>query len=163
VLLNRLRLTIWQSMAIVAILGVLLAFAVVPLVRQYNMRIKRIEYYRLANGIGNAVSAMKYQAPQGIPPSNWKSAVDLNLTAYVNTCHRLHPPSIENLYRLREELTPKLRGRVDIQTLAWTWDRLARSCADGKSITDELRPEFEKCFPPGTIPGQTKDEVPGDG
>jgi hypothetical protein len=149
-------------MAIVALLAVLLAFGVVPLVRENSRRIKRIEYERLESGIRRAIVALKNQPPQGIPTSNWKSAVKLTMTAHVNTFHRWHPPSIEELYRLHEELMPKLHGRVDIQTLAWTWDCLARSCADGESITYDLRPEFDKCFQPGTIPGQTRGGVAGD-
>ena len=120
--LNRLRLTIRQSMAIIALVAMLLAFGVVPLARENSGQIKRMEYDRLEKGILSAIFALKIQPPQGIPPSNWKSAVDSTMNAHINMFHSWHAPSIEELYRLREELMPKFRGRADIQTLAWTWD-----------------------------------------
>ena len=71
--------------------------------------------------------------------------------AHFNAFHLWHPPPIEEAYRLREELMPKLSGPVDMQTLEWAWDRIGRTGADGKDLTDRLGPTFRRCFTPGTF------------
>jgi hypothetical protein len=47
--------------------------------------------------------------------------VDLSLVADVNTCYRSSPPPIDEMRRLRDELTITVRGPADIQTLRWIW------------------------------------------
>jgi hypothetical protein len=159
--LPRVRLSLRRSMVIVAVLAALLAFVIVPISREFERRIRQSEYEAVAGEVTPAIFALENRMPKGVQPSRWKSAVRLTATVSFNAFHLWHPPPIEEVYRLRAELMPKLRGPVDFQTLDWTWERLARTGVDGKRVADSLRPEFRRCFPPGAIPGPASGEVPG--
>ena len=108
-----------------------------------------VNYY-VADAMTSAIFALENHAPHGVNPAKWKSAVELTAVAHFNAFHLWHPPPMEELYRLREELVAKLRGPVGIQTLEWTWARIARTGIDGKRVTEHDQREFEKCFAPGT-------------
>jgi hypothetical protein len=155
-------LTIRASMAAVALISLVLAFGLVPLLRKFERQKAMREYGEVANEMCSAIFALANRVPTGVNPSEWKEAVKLTAVAHFNAFHLFHPPPTEELHRLREELMPKLRGPVDIPTLAWIWDRLARTGVDGKRITDHNRQSFEKCFPPGTFPGPSRDRTQGD-
>ena len=71
-----------------------------------------------------ALFALKSRVPQGVDPSRWQAAVEWTAVAHFNAFHLWHPPPIEEVYRLRAELMPKLRQPMDMQTLAWAWDRI---------------------------------------
>jgi hypothetical protein len=148
---HRLRLTIRGSMAVVALLALVLTFGLVPLLKEIERRRRAAEYGQVAVGMTNAIFALENRAPRGVNPANWKSAVKLTAVAHFNAFHLFHPPTIEELYRSRDELMAKLRGPVDLQTLEWTWARIARTGIDGKSITDQHQREFEECLAPGTM------------
>jgi hypothetical protein len=148
-----LRMTLRGSMAVVALLAGLLAFCIVPLTRVIERQRKRSGYAQVASGMCYAIFALENRVPQCVDASDWQSAVQLTARAEFNTCHLWYPPPIEELYRLREELTLKLRGPVDVQTLYWIWDRLASSCDDGKDHTDRFRGELDACFRQGNGKG----------
>jgi hypothetical protein len=150
-----LRLTIRGSMVVVALLAVVLAFGIIPLSREIERQNTAREYRQVADGITSAILALEKRVPNGVTRSEWLSAVELTALAHFNTCHRWHPPPLGELYSLREDLLLKLGGPVDIRTVAWIWDRLASTCADGKDYTDRNRRSLEKCFPSGTIPGSS--------
>jgi hypothetical protein len=156
--LHYLRLTIRQAMAVIALVGL----GLVPLVRDLQRRKAAREYGDVANGMTNAIFALANRVPAGVNPSEWKAAVELIAVAHFNAFHLFHPPPIEEAYRFREELIPRLRSPVNLQTLAWIWDRLARTGVDGKSYTVRHRQSFEKRFPPGTLLGPAGDRVQGD-
>jgi hypothetical protein len=159
--LHHAQLTIRRSMAVVALLAVLFAFGLVPLITEISRQNRQNEYKQVADEMTSAIFALENRVPQGVNPSDWKSAVRLTAMAHFNTCWRWHPPSIEELYRLHKELMPKLRSPVDIQTLSRAWDRLARTCVDGKDYTDRYRRSFQECFPPGTIHSLREEKVTG--
>jgi hypothetical protein len=109
-----------------------------------------------------AIFALENRMPSGVHRSRWKSAVRLTAFAHFNAFHLWHPPPIEEAYRLRAELMPKLRDPVDMQTLAWIWDRVAQTSVDGKDVTVRLGSEFQRCFAPETISDLAGGAVPGD-
>ena len=158
----RVRLTLRASLVIVALLAAFLGLVIVPLSRAIERWNRQREYEQVADGMTGAIFALENRVPQGVLPSRWKSAVRLTATVHFNAFHLWHPPPIEEVYRLRAELMPKLRGPVDLQTLDWTWERLARTGVDGKRVADSLGPEFRRCFPPGAISGPASGELPGD-
>jgi type II secretory pathway pseudopilin PulG len=147
----RVRLTLRGSMIVVALLAALLAFVVVPISREIERRKRREEYNQVADGMTAALFALKNRVPQGVDPYRWQAAVEWTAVAHFNAFHLRHPPPIEEVYRLRAELMPKLSGPVDMQTLAWAWDRIGRTGVDGKDLTDRLWPTFWRCFTPGTF------------
>jgi hypothetical protein len=106
-------------MAVVALLAVLFAFGLLPLAREHSRRIRQREYDRASGGMTRALFALEDQVPRSVNPPRWKTAVRMTVTAQLDAFHSGDPPPIEELYRLREELMPKLRGSVDDQTLVW--------------------------------------------
>jgi hypothetical protein len=144
--LRRLRFTIRRAMSIVALLALLTAFGPVPLIKQYIRRMKQTEYDQVVGGTSNAILALRHRVPRGVQSSHWTAAVELTATAHFNAFYLWQPPPIEEAYHLRDEIALKLGGSVDIQTLTWMWDQIARTGVDGKNITDRLRPDLHKCF-----------------
>ena len=143
----RVRLTLRASLVIVALLAAFLGLMVVPISRAIERRNRQREYEQVAGEMTGAIFALENRVPQGVHPSRWKSAVRLTATVHFNTFHLWHPPPIEEVYRLRAELLPKLRGPVDIQTLDWTWERLARSGVDGKRSRRQTRARIPEMLP----------------
>jgi hypothetical protein len=148
----RLRLTLRVSLIIIATLSALLAFIIKPIISERNRRNYRYKYVAMATEILYAIVALEKRVPNGVDPSNWKSAVQETAIAHYNTCWCSHPPTIEELDRLRNDLDARLRRPVDIQTLLWIWDRLARTCVGGKDFTDRYKVRLDDCFQPGTLP-----------
>jgi hypothetical protein len=138
-------------MVIIAILALFLAFVVVPLASEIERSRKRKEYERVVGGMTSAIFALKTPVAPGVDPARWYAAVELTATAHFNAFHLWHPPPIEEARRLRRELLLKISGPVDMQTLAWTWDRIRQTGADGRAYTDHHGPEFRKCFAPGAF------------
>jgi hypothetical protein len=160
--LPRVRIRLRRSMVIVAALAALSAFVIVPISRAIERWNRQREYEQIEGEVTGAIIALENRVPQSVQPSRWKSAVRLTATVSFNAFHLWHPPPIEEVYRLRAELIPMLRGPVDFQTLDWMWERLARTGVDGKRVADSLGPEFRKCFPPGAIPAPASGEVSED-
>ena len=65
--------------------------------------------------------------PQGLGLPDWECAWESTITAYGNVCFDEKHVGIEEMYRLRDELVPKLRGSVGSQTLVWIWEQLAKA------------------------------------
>ena len=61
-------------------------------------------------------------------------------------CFSSDRPSIADLCRLRDDSTSKLRGPVDIHSLEWIWDRVARSGPLGEHAVRYGKPSFAACF-----------------
>jgi hypothetical protein len=141
--------TLRKAMVIIAILALFLAFVVVPLVSEIERSRRRQEYKRVVSGMNAAIFALKTRVPPGLDPARWSAAVELTAVAHFNAFYLRHPPTLQQAYRLRGELMPKLTGPVDMQTLAWTWDRIRQTGADGRAWTDRHEPEFRKFFAPG--------------
>jgi hypothetical protein len=149
-------------MVIIALLAALLGFVIVPLSREIERRNWQREYDQVASEMTFAIFALENRAPQGTDPARWKSAVKLTAPVHFNAFHLWHRPPIEETRRLRAELMPKLRGSVDIQTLAEVWECLARTGVDGKRVADRFGPAFRKCFPPRAISGPASGAFRGD-
>jgi hypothetical protein len=99
----------------------------------------------------DAIEALKYRVPPGMSPSVWECAWEWTSTAYGNVCFSEEHVRIEEMYRLRDELIPKLRGPIDPQTLVWIWARLAQTGPHGKRYVGRFKQVFLNCFPPGMV------------
>jgi hypothetical protein len=141
------RLTLRASLVIVALLAALLGLVIVPLSRAIDRWNRQREYEQVVGGMTRAIFALENRVPRGVDPSRWTAAVRLTATAHFNAFHLWHPPPIEEAYRLRADLMPKLRGPVDLPMLAWAWERLARTGVDGRDYVARHRSKFEKILP----------------
>ena len=121
-----LRFTTRRALAVVALIGVLLGCVIVPLFKNIDRRNKRAEYRRVGDSLVRAIDGLNNRVPQGVSPSTWVRTVNWTTLCQFNVCYGTDRTSIDDLYRLREDLNPKLRGPVDVETLEWMWDRLSR-------------------------------------
>jgi hypothetical protein len=158
--LHRVHFNLRKAMVIIAILALFLAFVIVPLVSEIERSRKREEYERVVGGMTSAIFALKTRVPPGVDPARWLAAVELTAVAHFNAFHLWHPPTLHEACRLRGELMPILTGPMDMQTLAWTWDRIRQTGADARHFTDNHEPEFRKCFAPGEFSRPENSAVP---
>jgi hypothetical protein len=142
-----LRATIRGAMTMVALAAALCVFPLMPLIRNFEKANESRERSQIVYAVLNAIQALKRRVPAGVDPVEWQSAVELTGLMHFNACSQFHPPPIEEMRRLRGDVVAKLRGPVDIKTLTWIWDRLARTGVDGKGCTDARTEDLEKCFP----------------
>jgi hypothetical protein len=140
------RMTIRRSMAVVALLALLFALVVPPL-RYIDKRNKQAEYERVAYSLLRAITSLEERVPQDLSPQVWVRAVRETTLCQFNICFGTGRTSIEELKRLRDDLTPKLSGQVDVGTLDWIWERFTQTNADGARFVGILKPKFEACFP----------------
>jgi hypothetical protein len=139
------RVTVRRFLLAIAFLADLLSFCIVPLARLS-------EYGRVRGEMQDSIYGLQYRVPQGVNPATWECAWGWTLNAYGNICFSEEHVHIDEMYRLRAELLPKLRGPGGLQTLAWVWDRLAQTGPHGRRYVELHRPSFLNCFAPGTIP-----------
>jgi hypothetical protein len=140
------RITIRHCMAVIAMLALLLAF-VILWVRHIERRNKLAEYNRVAHSLLQSITLLEKRVPQGVSPQVWAGAVRETTRCQYYVCFGTDRTSIEELIKLRDDLVPKLSGPVDVETLEWTWKRLARTNADGERFVRMLTPKFEAAFP----------------
>src|SRR5262245_46887025 len=113
---RRLRLTIREASAVVALLAAVLAFCIVPVARHIERENKKAEHRRVAGELGRALKALENHVPPGVSPSVWACALRETMTCQFNVCLRPDFISIDELYLLREDLMAKMRGPVDLKT-----------------------------------------------
>ena len=53
------------------------------------------------------------------------------------------------MVRLRDDLDRKLKGKVDLDTLVWIWERLGQTGPGGKDYAERFRPMLDQCLPAG--------------
>jgi len=85
-------------MVVVALVALVLAFGLVPLIRDFQRRKIARDYAEVANGMNTAIFALATRVPAGVNPSEWKSAVELTAVAHFNALHLWHPPPVEELF-----------------------------------------------------------------
>lgn len=127
-------------MAAVAVLAVLLGTFVVPVGR-------RFEFSRLARQMDTSIRYLRPTNFSGVSPTVWECAQVWTVTAYGNVCFSPEHVATAEMYRLRDDLERKLAGPVDLDTLTWIWDRLARTGPSGKRYVERFRPLLEECLP----------------
>jgi hypothetical protein len=140
-------MTIRRSMAVVALLAVILGAVFMPLYRQAQKETRRAEYERVALGLVRALDPLENSVPPGVSPSDWACAVRATVMCQVALCFGDDPISIEDLYRLRADLAPALRGPVDLETLEWIWGRFARTSPEAARLVDRIKTKYDACFP----------------
>jgi hypothetical protein len=134
------RFAVWKLMAAVAVLAVLLGTLVVPVG-------KRLEFLRLKRKIDTFIVYLRPTDPKGVDAAVWACAHRWTVTAYGNVCSSPEYVPAAEMDRLRDDLDRKLSGNVDVDTLAWIWDRLAQTGPYGSRYVERFRPQFEECFP----------------
>jgi len=127
-------------MVAVAVLAAVMGFCVVPFGRQ-------AEFLRIHRQLYDSIRDLKPSNQASVSPAVWECASDWTITAYGNICFSPEHVETAEMYRLRDELNGKLGGFIDLDTLIWIWDRLAKTGPHGKQYIERYRPQFLECFP----------------
>jgi hypothetical protein len=114
-------LPVWKLMTVVALLALPMAFCLVPIHRQ-------TEWSRLERQMDTSIRYLRPSDPSTVDPAVWDHALGATITAYGNVCFSTEHVSIPEMYRLRDDLDAKLKGKVDLDTLVWIWERLGGTC-----------------------------------
>ena len=148
------RLTVAKMMGAVALMALPIAFVVVPLHRM-------TEWRQLEREIDVTIRHLQPTNPQEVNMTVWECAQSTTVTTYCNICYSPGHPSTAEMYRLRYDLRLKLKEKVDLDTLEWVRDRLARTGPHGKWYIDHFKPLYIQCFPTNTAPpSPTKRPLP---
>jgi hypothetical protein len=134
------RLAVWKLMAIVALLALPMAICLVPLGRQ-------TEWGRVHRELDERIRDLKPSDPSGVAPAVWDNALMATSTAYGNVCYSIQHVTTAEMDRLRDDLDAKLKGKVDLDTLIWIWERLGETGPAGKRYAREKRPLLDQCLP----------------
>jgi hypothetical protein len=134
------RLPVWKLMTIVALLALPMAFCLVPIGRQ-------AEWGRVHRQMDDTIRYLKPSDPSGVDPAVWDHALGATITAYGNVCFSTEHVSIPEMYRLRDDLDAKLKGKVDLDTLVWIWERLGETGPPGQSYARRHRPLLDQYLP----------------
>jgi hypothetical protein len=134
------RLPVWKLMTIVALLALPMAFCLVPVGRL-------TEWRRVHKRLDDKIRYLKPSDPSGVDPAVWDNALGATITAYGNVCFSTGHVSIPEMYRLQDDLDAKLKGKVDLDTLIWIWERLGETGPAGKDYAREKRPLLDQWLP----------------
>jgi hypothetical protein len=134
------RLSVWKLMTIVALLSVPMVFCLVPVGRE-------AEWRHVHREIDDRIRYLEPSDPSSVDPTVWETARGATITAYGNVCFSTSHVSMAEMYRLRRDLDAKLKGKVDLDTLIWIWERLGDTGPTGKSYSREKRPLLDQWLP----------------
>jgi hypothetical protein len=134
------RLPVWKLMVIVALLALPMAFCLVPVGRM-------AEWGRVHREMDDKIRYLKPSDPSGVDPTVWENVLGATVTAYGNVCFSTEQVSTAEMYRLQHDLDAKLKGKVDLDTLIWIWDRLGETGPHGESYARSKRPLLDQCLP----------------
>ena len=134
------RPPVWKLMGLVALLALPMAFCLAPIGRQ-------AEWDRLRRQMDRMIRPLRPSDPSGVDPVVWDRALGATITAYGNVCFSPGHVSTSEMARLRDDLDAKLKGRVDLDTLIWTWERLGETGPHGRRYARDLRPLLDQWLP----------------
>lgn len=132
------RLSVAQLMGMVVLLALIMGSFIAPIIRV-------AEFFSLQEQMYLSIINLQPTDPN-IKPAVWDCARSWTLKAYSNVTNSPDLVSTTEMYRLRDDLGRRLEGDIDLDTLAWLWDRLAETGHFGKEYNDRFRPQFEECF-----------------
>ena len=133
-------LSVGKLMVVVAFAAMPMAFCLAPIYRQS-------EFVRLQWSVDAVIRNLQPTDPASVTPAVWDCVRGATITAYDNVCVGPEHVSITEMIRLREDLDRKLKGKVDLDTLVWIWERLGQTGPTGKDYATRFRPLLDHCVP----------------
>jgi hypothetical protein len=127
-------------MGLVALLALPMAFCLVPIQ-------PHAEWSRLERLMDASIQYLRPSDPSTVDPAVWEAAHGSTVTAYGNVCFSPEHVSMPEMYRLRDDLDAKLKGKVDLDTLVWIWERLGKTGPSGESYARRFRPLLDQYLP----------------
>ena len=106
---------------------------------------------RFTNSVQHDLESLFLKRPKDITPRQWRGVVEWTLNAQVNCLRFQKSIKREDIDRFERELKERVAGPVDLKTIDWIWDEIARISMQGKRYAETWRPttaerlaEFEK-------------------
>jgi hypothetical protein len=104
-------------------------------IERYNCTSRRIR---------ERIYALDERRPANIRPQLWADSVGWAGIAQGNICFSEEHTTYEAMCRLEEQLDEKLKGKIDLGTLEWIWDRLAETGPHGQSYVSTFRKAWKE-------------------
>jgi hypothetical protein len=86
------------------------------------------------------VWSLAKKQPQGITAAEWHHFIRWTNNDVANGLASPTWVSRRDLVRFADELHRRVEGKVDINTIDWIWDEIARISKYGQSYSDQFRP-----------------------
>ena len=106
---------------------------------------------RFTQSVRRDLESLFLKRPKDVTPKQWRGVVEWTLSAQVNCLRFQKSIKREDMDRFERELTERVSGPVDLKTIDWIWDEIARISMQGKRYGEIWRPttpdrlaEFEK-------------------
>ena len=106
---------------------------------------------RFTQSVRRDLESLFLKRPKDVTPKQWRGVVEWTLSAQVNCLRFQKSITREDMDRFERELTERVSGPVDLKTIDWIWDEIARISMHGKRYGETWRPttpdrlaEFEK-------------------
>ena len=108
-----------------------------------GLRIWQMISYSRQQRIGaELLGSLREQRPEGVSPTTWDHATGWAITAYHNVCFSEGHVTFDELVRFNHDTKLKLTENVDLQTIDWVWERLAKTGPHGQKYFDKFGPEY---------------------
>jgi len=139
------RFSVWKLMVAIAILAVCLSYVLVPFSRQ-------VEFNRLRAQMDDSIRNLQPTKGTAVSPIVWDCARNWTITAYGNVCFSRDHVATAEMYRFKDDLDKKLKGKIDLSTLLWIWERLAQTGPHGAQHVEAHRIQLQEYLPPTPAP-----------
>ncbi len=116
--------------------GILFAIWLVPTVR---LIIRINEYRTLSQNLAQSITDMKTQRPADVPQAQWDRATDWTSNIIAQVFFGLDEAELPGLRRLADEVAERRKSAVDLATLQWIWDEVARCDSQPESCAIRFR------------------------
>lgn len=90
------------------------------------------EFNRQQIDVGLTLNSLQSKRPTEVAPVLWECVWVWTRTFHGNISFSPEHVSLDEMCRLRDDLNEKLKGRIDLNTLAWIGDRLGKTGPHGR-------------------------------
>jgi len=120
---------------------ILLIVVAVPLGLYCRWARRNHEICDLEDRILTTLDSLEAKCPASMTERQWESAITWTRTLVCNSIYDEPDVDVRDLRRFQTELQYKAKGSVDLDTIHWTWDQVARLCQAGKEY-QHFRPHM---------------------
>ena len=114
---------------------------------------------RFTRSVERDLESLYLKRPKELTPKQWRGVVEWTQNAQANCLRFQKSIKRDDMDRFERQLKERAAGPVDLKTIDWIWDEIARISMQGKRYAETWRPttagrlaEFEKDERPLDIP-----------
>ena len=146
---NRLR---WYQFSLRELFVMFIVVAV-PLGFYCKWARRNNEINDLTDRIYTTLDSLEAKCPASMTEGQWESAITWTETLVGNSIPCQPDVDLRDLRRFQTELQEKAEGNVDLRTIDWIWDQVARLTQTGKKYQDFRPHMLEEIEAVGRIKG----------